>query len=95
MVRNVKMTSDGVAEQPEKNERQPGKTTTHSDTDNKLTETKEVSKVLPLEQSLNTKKTPAPQQTPQELRKGFAAKLSSFGPSPFSIEKMRCTKLPL
>ncbi|MCI4387527.1 hypothetical protein PGIGA_G00075170 [Pangasianodon gigas] len=76
---------DGIIEQAEKENEQPGKTTTHSVTGSKFMEEKEVSEVLGSEQSKSRKNLLSP-ASPKE---SWASKHTSSRISPFSIEKMR------
>ncbi|XP_053096825.1 synaptonemal complex protein 2 isoform X1 [Pangasianodon hypophthalmus] len=76
---------DGIIEQAEKENQQPGKTTTHSVTSSKFMEEKEVSEVLGSEQSKSRKNLLSPAST----KESWASKHTSSRISPFSIEKMR------
>ncbi|KAF5909024.1 synaptonemal complex protein 2-like isoform X1, partial [Clarias magur] len=73
------------SDQSDKENKQPGKYSTHSVTSSKLMEKKEVSDVLGFEQSLNRKKLLSSTST----KESWASKHTSFYCSPFSIEKMR------
>ncbi|XP_053339367.1 synaptonemal complex protein 2 [Clarias gariepinus] len=73
------------SDQTDKENKQPGKYSTHSVMGSKLMEKKEVSEVLGFKQSLNKKKVLSSTSTKQS----WASKRTDFYCSPFSIEKMR------
>ncbi|MCJ8741771.1 hypothetical protein PDJAM_G00074410 [Pangasius djambal] len=75
---------DGIIEQAEKENEQPGKPTTHSVTGGKFMEEKEVSEVLGSEQSKSRKNLLS-----STTKESWASKHTSSRISPFSIEKMR------
>ncbi|XP_053498982.1 synaptonemal complex protein 2 isoform X5 [Ictalurus furcatus] len=80
---------NGITKKAKKENEQPGKNTTHSVTGSKFMEDREVSEVLGSEQSKNRKNLLSPAST----KESWASKYTSFGISPFSIEKIRSKKL--
>lgn len=80
--------TDGINEQAEKENEQPGKTTTHSVMGSKFMKEKEVKKLLCSERSKNRKNLLS-----AASKESWASKHASFCLSPFPIEMMRCKKL--